>query len=173
MLLSLARLSFLVELLFSPMGCCKNQKSRSRPRCRSFFLYLAPSVRVAFSSFATPLVRECYFCTCSLQMCCWRSGFSPPASIWSCLKMRLQIILINHVRFSYVLRAHVFPAQCLYHPSHSNIIFQSRRHCLHRSELPALEVSQNSMFTFPPSLPLTFFVALVLVAVHSFGFEPL
>ena len=40
MLFSLARLSFLAELLFSPMGCYKNQKSRSRHRCRSLFLVL-------------------------------------------------------------------------------------------------------------------------------------
>ena len=40
MLLSLARLSFLGELLFSPMGCYKHQKSRSHRWCRSLFLVL-------------------------------------------------------------------------------------------------------------------------------------
>ena len=40
MLLSLARLSFLCELLFSPMGCYKNKKSRSHHWCRSLFFVL-------------------------------------------------------------------------------------------------------------------------------------
>ena len=64
-----------------------------------FFLCLAPSVRVTFLKFATPPLRECYFCACLLWMCCWRSGFSPPAWICNSSNIRLQFIIINNKRF--------------------------------------------------------------------------
>ena len=54
-----------------------------------FFLCLAPSVRVNYLNCATPPLRECYFCACSLWMCCWRSGCSPPAWICNSMNMRL------------------------------------------------------------------------------------
>ena len=64
-----------------------------------FFLCLAPSVRVSYLHVATPPLRECYFCACSLWMCCWRSGFSPPAWIGNSMNMRLQFLIIKHIRF--------------------------------------------------------------------------
>ena len=91
--------TFLSYCRSRPRGVAKHRNRVLTLGAVHFFLCLAPSVRVAFPKFATPLVRECDFCACSLWMCCWRPGFSPLASICNSSIMRLQNRMVNHVWF--------------------------------------------------------------------------
>ena len=91
--------TFLSYCRSRPRGVAKHKNRVLTLGAVHFFLCLAPSVRITFSKFATPLVRECDFCACSLWMCCWRSGFSPRASICNSSNMRLPFRMVNHVWF--------------------------------------------------------------------------
>ena len=91
--------TFLSYCRSRPRGVAKHRDRVLTLGAVHFFLCLAPSVRVTFLVFATPLVRECLFCVCLMQMCCWRSGFSLPACIRNSLNTCLQIRMVNHVRF--------------------------------------------------------------------------
>ena len=146
-----------IIFLFPPRRGVENQQSRSHPRCRSFFLCLPPSARVTFSKFATPLVRECRFCRCLLRMCCWRSGFSPPASICSSLNIRNEFHMVNHGQFSLFSRALDFGAHCRCHPSARDMFF---------STTPIL-ASQKSASRVG-GVEKIGFVIPALVAVHIF-----
>ena len=131
-------------------------------RAVHFLFCLAPSSRATVLLFATPLVRYCSFCVCSLQMCCWRSGFSPSAWIRNSSNSCLQIRMVNHVRSSYFSRARDFTAQCLCHPSPSNLSFAFTVIVLTQKWASRIGGVEKIKF-----------VALDLVAVHIFLLLPL
>ena len=58
--------TFLSYCRSRPRGVAKHKNRVLALGAVHFFLCLAPSVRITFSKFATPLVRECDFCACSL-----------------------------------------------------------------------------------------------------------
>ena len=91
--------TFLTYCRSHPGGVAKCRNGVLTLHAVHFFLCVAPSARVTFLVFATPLVWECLFCVCLLEMCCWRSGFSPPACIRNSSNTCLRIRMVNHVRF--------------------------------------------------------------------------
>ena len=171
MLLSLARLSFLVELLFSPMGCCKNQKSRSRPRCRSFFFVLGAlgarrifevcntsSARVLFLHvLAANVLLAFRFFTSSIYLELLENALANYTN-----KPRTILIFFARTRFSSAMSLPSKPQQH-YFSIREDIA------CIETS-FPRWRCRRTRFSRSRPRCRSLFFVALALVAVHSFGF---
>ena len=153
-----------------PRGVPKLRNSVLTFGAVEFFLCSAPSVRVTLLTFATPPVWESNFYACSFWMCCWRSGFSPPASFRNSSITRLQIVTINYIWFKQFSCARDFTMQCLCHPSLSTTFFSFATIALVAKwasrargvetiicDVPAF-VPVDIFLLLPPSLPLTIFV---------------
>ena len=153
-----ARVHFSVILTFSSKGCCKTQKSRSRPRCRSLFFVLGAFGARHISELCNPSRARMRFLRMLVVNVLLASRFFTSG-------INLQLLdyaLANsHGKPRMILtlftRTRIRNAMSLPPKRQQPFFFQPQRFWQTRNALPALEVSRILIFSFSPWVPCTFF----------------